>query len=260
MHLKTSLLFVFLLVVSTLCFAQSPESAPKSASLSGSVSATNNGISLIPLFSLGKPAAIFDMSLSKSHVSFDPELAFSIDGHPWYLLLWVRYKIVSTPKFRLTAGTHLGLNFKEALVGSGRDATPVNVVERYIVGELAPNYLISKNASVGIYYLFSHGLDAGTAKAIHFFTVNANFTHLKLGGDFYLKTLPQLYHLSIDRNNGFYFTDAVTLAKDNFPLSISALVNKAIKTNIAIGDNFTWNMSLTYSLSLCRVSRCARNG
>jgi hypothetical protein len=248
MPTKIKLLFIVLQVVSTSCFAQGLDSTSKTGHLSGSASLTNNGISLVPLFSLEKPAAVFDMSLSKSNFSFDPELAFSTDGHPWYLLLWLHYKIAHRGKFKLTAGTHLGLNYTNGVVWSGGDSSKVTVVQRYIVGNLVPSYSISENISVGVYYLFSHGLDAGTANAIHFLTLNANFSHVKLGGKFYMKMIPQLYYLKIDHEDGFYFAGSLTLARDNFPLSVSTLINKVVKTNIGVGQNFTSNVSLTYSL------------
>ncbi|HWB24359.1 MAG TPA: hypothetical protein VG738_02720 [Chitinophagaceae bacterium] len=248
MYIKALPFFILLLTISIGCFSQAPDSTSKSSQLSGSASITNNGISLVPLFSLEKPAAVFDMSLSKSRVSFDPELAFSTSGRPWYFLLWLRYKIANTGKFRLTAGTHLGLNFKESVLKSGGDSVTAHTVERYIVGELVPNYFISKNTSVGVYYLISHGLDAGSAKAIQFFTVNANFTHVTLGDGYYMKANPQLYYLNIDGNDGFYCSGSLALAKDHFPLSISTLANKTIKTNISAGKSFTWNVSLTYAL------------
>ena len=50
---------------------------------SGNVSVTNNGLSLIPAFSLNRPAAIFELSLGGERLSFDPEMRFALDGQPW---------------------------------------------------------------------------------------------------------------------------------------------------------------------------------
>jgi hypothetical protein len=249
MHTKTLLLSIFWLITVPRCFAQSLDSTAKISHLSGSASVTNNGISLVPTFSLEKPATIFDMSLSKGNFSFDPELAFSMDGHPWYFLLWLRYKIASAGKFKLTAGTHLGLNFKKSILPVDSASNKPSIVERYVVGELAPTYSVSKNISAGFYYLFSHGLDAGTANAIHFITVNVNFSHIKLNEKFYMKLIPQCYYLKIHDDDGFYFTASLTLARYNFPLTISSLINQAIKTGIDAGNGFTWNISLSYAFA-----------
>ena len=216
--------------------------------VSGAVSVTNNGISLIPTFSLDKPAAIFDMSVSKNKFSFDPEFTFSLhDGKPWYFLFWFRYKIANTEKFKFTAGTHLGLNFKRSVLPVDGDSSKVLLTQRYVVTEFVPSYFISKNTSVGAYYLLSHGLDRGTANLTHFITLNANFSNIRLSKKFYMKAIPQFYYLKIDHGDGFYFTSSITLAKYNFPLSISSVLNKPIKTNIEAGNNFVWNASITYS-------------
>lgn len=54
-------------------FAQQGDSTKVVAHLSGNAAVTNNGISLIPNFSLEQPAAIFNMSLEKGRFSFDPD-------------------------------------------------------------------------------------------------------------------------------------------------------------------------------------------
>ena len=258
---KKALLFL-LMHIGLFAFSQIPDStknlepgldsmqktAGKKMALSSAVSLTNNGISLIPTFSLDKPASIFDLSISKSRFGFDPEFAFSLyDGKPWYFLFWFRYKVADSKKFKLTAGTHLGLNFVRAVLPVNGDSGKVLLTQRYIVGELVPTYIITRDISVGLYYLVSHGMDRGTTNLTHFLTLNANFSHVPLSHSLYLKWVPQFYYLKIDRDDGFYFTSSFTLAKQQFPVSLSAVINKAIHSNIHAGGDFVWNLSLTWS-------------
>lgn len=63
------------------------------------------------------------------------------------------------------------------------------------------------------------------------------------------KVAPQFYYLKQDERDGFYVTSKLTLAKRNFPLSISAIINKTIQTDITAGKNFVWNESLIYSFN-----------
>jgi hypothetical protein len=247
MQKKVLVLFFFLLGFACLLSAQKIDSTKSISHFSGAVSATNNGISLIPTFSLGKPAAIFNMSLGKSKFSFEPELAFSLEGKPWYSLFWFRYKLANTNKFKMTAGTHLGLNFKDAILPVDMDSTEVKVVDRYLAGELAPSYSITKNISAGIYYLYARGLDPGANRMTNFVTLNASFSNIKLIDKFFMRAIPQFYYLNMDAGDGFYFTSAFTLARRNFPLSISSIMNKAIQTDIPAGKDFVWNVILTYS-------------
>ena len=195
---------------------------------------------------MSKPAAVFNMSVG-SKLNFEPEFAFSLEGKPWYFLFWFRYKLVTTDKFKINAGTHLGLNFKDALLPLNRDSAAVKTVDRYLVAELAPSYSITKNISAGIYYLYSRGLDRTANQILNFITVNANFSNIKLTDQFFMRFTPQLYYLNLDDGDGFYFTSAFTLARMNFPLSISSVVNKVIQTDISAGKDFVWNVTLAYS-------------
>ncbi|HEY6975356.1 MAG TPA: hypothetical protein VH396_03645 [Chitinophagaceae bacterium] len=126
---KISLWLCCFFSIAQISFAQKIDSTKSITHFSGAAGITNNGISLIPTFSLGKPAAIFDMSIG-GKFSFDPELTFSLKGKPWYFLFWFRYKLVNSSRFRMHVGTHLGLNFKDAALADD-DSTKVTIAERY---------------------------------------------------------------------------------------------------------------------------------
>jgi hypothetical protein len=240
------LLLIFLPIISYHSFAQKTDSTKSISHFTGAAGVTNNGISLIPTFSLNKPAAIFDLSVGKNKFSFDPEFTFSLEGKPWYFLFWFRYKLVNSDKFSMSSGTHLGLNFKTSVLPLNGDSNEVIITERYLAAELSPNYLLAKNISVGIYYLYSHGIDPTTIKNTHFITVNASFSNIKLTNRFFMNISPQFYYLNQGEHDGFYFTSALSLAKIDFPLSISSVINKVIQTDIW-GKDFVWNVTLTYA-------------
>lgn len=145
-------------------------------------------------------------------------------------------------------GAHPSYVFRTVSINN--NGTPVNInrADRYAAMDLTPSYFVSKNTSVGIYYLYSHGLDKTSVGNTHFLTLNAAFTHIKLPGQFYAKFNPQLYYLTQDGKDGFYFTHSLTLASEKFPLSVQTIMNKVIRTDIG-GKNFVWNMSLIYSFN-----------
>lgn len=248
------LVLVFLLLVH-LSFSQRADTTKKSTHFSGSVSVTNNGISLVPTFSLGKPAAIFIFSVGNRRLSFEPDLRFALEGKPWSFLFWWRYKVVQSGKFKLTAGVHPAINFRTFRLPVNGDSSDVIVVRRFLAGELAPNYLLSKNVSVGIYYLFSIGFDATTPKYSHFITANSNISNISLPGKLRMNLTPQFFYLKQDKRDGFYFTSSVTVSKKNFPLSISSIINKTISGNILGSKIFLWNASIIYSFNKNYVKR-----
>jgi len=254
MQKKYVLLFLVFLLLTHIAFSQNTDSTKVVSHFGGAVTVTNNGISFIPTFSLGKPAVIFDLSVGR-RLSFDPQFRFSLEGKPWSFLFWWRYKLVKTDKFVLNLGSHLGLSFKTFEDTTNGVATETVTVKRYLAGELSPNYFLAKDISIGMYYLYSRGIDNGTTRNTHFLTLNTSFSNIPVSRQFYLKFTPQLYYLKMDQQDGVYFTSALSLAKRKIPLTISTVINKIIQTNITASKNFVWNVSLIYSFNKKYVGR-----
>lgn len=212
----------------------------------GTASITQNGISLVPSFSLGDPALLFDIKMTKGKFSFEPDMRFALEGKPWSFLFWFRYSAVQKEKFSLRIGAHPALNFRT--VNIIRDGQTEELLEtrRYLAAEIVPTYKISEKVSIGMYYLRGQGFDEGV-KITNFLVLNSSFTNLYLTEQLYLNVSPQIYYLTTDDLKGYYVAGFLTLAKRDFPLSISAILNKAIDTEIVPEDDFTWNVSLNYS-------------
>jgi len=254
-HIKKALLTVILIIFTHITHAQEVDSVKSVYHFGGGIDLTNNGISLLPTFSLGKPAVTFDMSVGNKKLSFEPQFRFSLEGEPWAFLFWWRYKLVTAEKFRLNVGAHPAISFR-------RDSTIINgvseevlVSKRYLATEVSPSYMLSKNISLGMYYLYSHGFDPGVTKNVHFLTVNSRFSNIKLIDQFYLDIFPQVYYLRMDDDDGFYLTAKLSLSRKNFPLSISSILNKVIQTDITASKDFVWNISLIYRFNREYVKR-----
>lgn len=52
----------------------------------------------------------------------------------------------------------------------------------------------------------------------------------------------------MDGQDGVYVSSAWTLGHRKVPVSVSALLNEPIQSNIVGGQDFLWNVSVTYSL------------
>jgi hypothetical protein len=239
---------IVLLHLSNAVFSQKADSMEIKSHFSGLVTVTNNGISLVPTFSLGKPAVIFNLSAGKGRLSFEPDMRFSLEGRPWSFLFWWRYQLAKSDKFRMHVGAHPAMNFKTSTVILNGISQHQIIARRYLAGELSPNFLLTKKISIGLYYLYSRGLDEGAPKNTHFLTLNSTFSNIRLRHNFFIKFNPQLYYLRQDNKNGYYYTAAVTVARKNVPLSVSSIINKAIRTGI-VSKDFVWNLNLVYSFN-----------
>ncbi len=246
MHSKSQFLIIVFLVIAHCSFSQQKDSTKAPFRFAGAFFLTNNGISLIPTFSLGEPAVIVNLYMGK-RFSFEPDLRFSLKGKPWSFIFWFRYKLVQQDKFRFTVGLHPAMNFRTVI--SLPDSNEIIVGRRYFAGELAPNYFISRNVSIGVYYLYSRGIDKEAVRNTHFLTLNSTISDIKLFWDLALRFTPQVYYLKQNEEDGFYGTATLALARKNFPLSALAIFNKTIESDITASKNFIWSISLVFSFN-----------
>jgi len=246
---QRSLSFFVLFSLTSVSFSQNIDSTKVVSHFGGAVTVTNKGISLIPNLTLGKPAAIFDLSVGRKRISFEPQFRFALEGKPWTFIFWWRYKIVEGKKFRMNIGAHPAFAFRT--ITFENDTVPQEIirVQRYLAGEIVPTYALSKNIGVGIYYLPSVGLQDDGVKYTNYLGFRFYFSNIRLSDKYYLRFNPQVYYLRMDSDDGIYANATLFLARHNFPLSVSALVNRTIQTDIPVGEDFIWNISLTYSFN-----------
>ena len=237
---------IMLLHVTAITYSQTADSTKQITHFTGSAGITNNGISVVPTFSFDKPAGIILLSVGNNRLSFEPDIRFSLDAKRGGVALWWRYKFIMNGKFRLNAGAHPAMNFIINEDSAREDSKHVMLTQKFLAGEIVPYYMLSKNVSVGMYYLYGHGLQENGPKNVHFVTINSNFSNIKITRRLSVQWKPQFYYLNIDKKDGFYFTSTATLLKDNFPFSLESTINKTIKTDIP-GKSFVWNVTLFYS-------------
>lgn len=237
-----------MLILTISGLGQLKDSARNDFHVGGTITATQNGISLIPSFSLGHPALMFDMNVGGKRLTFEPFFRFGTNGKPWSFIFWWRYKLLGMERFRMSIGAHPSYVFRTIMVNDNGNLVTINRADRYAALDITPTLLLTKHIAAGVYYLYSHGLDKTSVQNTHFFTLNTSFSQIKLPGRFLAKFNPQVYYLNQDGRDGFYYTHCVTLARQKFPLSVQTIMNKAIRTDIG-GRDFVWNLSLIYSFN-----------
>ncbi|MEC4003720.1 hypothetical protein OX283_003560 [Flavobacterium sp. SUN052] len=246
-----TLRYLFLIICLTINynFISAQEITPnKPFYFGGGTTITNNGISLLPNFTLGKPAAIFDMSAGNDRLKFEPQLRFSLEGKPWTFVFWWRYKILKDKKIKLSVGAHPALVFREEKFIVNGIEKEYLTSRRFLASEVFPNYAFTKNINLGIYYLYSHGIENDVTQNTHFIALNSTISNIKIYKKIQLKFQPQVFYLKMDNKDGFYSSATFNLERKGFPLVINSIVNKKIESTIA-GKDFIWNIGLVYSFS-----------
>lgn len=244
----------YLYIVISICIlqiahTQTADSLKHQTKFSSNIAITNNGISLVPTFTLGKPATVINLSVSKGRLSFEPELRFAFqEARPWSFIYWMRYKIVKSNTFNLHVGVHPSFVFTNSILVNDSISKEVTLVKRYWAGELAPSMKLSKKSRFGIYYLHAYGLGSDITKHSQLLALHASISDISLSKRLYLKYNPQLFYLKLDALDGYYFTQTITLAVKDWPFSLSSITTKTIKSQIPSKD-FVWNVSLNYTFN-----------
>jgi hypothetical protein len=242
--------FLFMLVLSFTCIAysQKTDSTKVPGYFGGSVAVNTKGISSIPNLTLGKPAAIFFMSVGRK-LRFEPEFRFALEGKPWMYIFWWRYDLVNNDKFFIKMRGNYGLVFKTIPATNDSISNEILGANRSLTTDLTATYFFTKNIGIGPYYMYIYGVEKNAIKNTHYFALRAYFSNIRISKQFYIGFNPQVYYLKMDADHGFYLNSTFSISRRNFPLSFTALVNRTIQTDIPIGEDFLWNVGLIYTFN-----------
>ncbi len=244
MHKILLLLFVALPLT---IIAQTKDSTNTLHSFSGSIGITNNGFSIVPTFSLNSPASIINVSLRRNKFSIDPDIRLVTNGSKGGMVFWFRYRLIENKKFNLRVGTHPAFSYVRRLAPINNKETEITEMMRFAAIEVAPNYQISPNLGLGLYFLKGHGFQKHGPQNTNVLFLNAPITNLKLSQNMRFSVIPSVYFLDIDETAGKYFTGTAILSNTKTPFSIQSSINKTFTSNVAGNRDFMWNVMLVYN-------------
>jgi len=246
-----TLLIVALLTGALSADAQEPEATKHVYHFNGNVSVTNNGFSFIPLFSLGKPAAVVNLFVGGDRFSFDPQFRFDLDGlKPWtFIFIW-RYTLIQKENFQMKVGLHLPTySFREVSSQIGEETLTSLLPYRVMAAELMPTYTISEHVSLGAYYIHGFALEKfDPTRHLDYLSLRAHLAELHISKQFYVNWNPEVYYVNLYGMYGFFTAHSISLAHERIPLSLSATMNILLKSEFE-AKAFNWNISLVYSFS-----------
>jgi len=242
---------IIIMVMPFYALSQEGEPNEKVYHFDGSLSATNNGFSNVPTFSLGKPATVADLSIGGKKFSFDPQIRFEIEGlKPWsFIFIW-RYQLIKSDKWSVKLGAHLpAISFRRQSIVVDSVTYEQVFTQRWCTPELTATYQLTKHMNIGTYYLHGIGLEkTGQVSQMNFISLRMGFNNLPLTENWFMGWNPQVYYLTMDELGGFFAAQTISLAHKKIPFSVSTAMNKSLESNNAIPANdFDWNVSLIYT-------------
>jgi hypothetical protein len=82
-----------------------------------------------------------------------------------------------------------------------------------------------------------------------------SFSNLPVTKNIAARFNPEIYYLKMDDKDGYYLNATLQISKKNFPLAVSALINKPIESDIPSEYDLLWNVGLIYSFNKAYVEK-----
>ncbi len=215
----------------------------------GAVTIQSKGISTIPNLTLGKPAAVFDLKVGRK-LTFEPQFRFALDGKPWAMVFWWRYYGSVSNKLKVTLHVNHSLSYK-SITSFTSYGTSQEIIRttRYLAAAIAPNYQINKYIGVGMYLFYTRGIEKFITRNTYMVSFRPSISNIPVTKNISARIGPEIYYLKMDDTDGEYLNATLLISKKNFPLSISALINKPLRSNIPSEYDFLWNVGLSYTFN-----------
>jgi hypothetical protein len=244
-----NLLIPFLLagLLPALCAQESDNTVSKVNRFGGAVTIQSKGISTIPNLTLGKPAIVFDMAVGRK-LTFEPQFRFALEGKPWAMVFWWKYNTQVSNKLRLVFTTNYSLSYK-AMTYYTSIGTSQEIIRttRYLAGGFEPNYQINKYLGIGVYLFYTYGIEEFITKNTYMVSFRPGISNIPIAKNTTARMTPEVYYLKMDDNEGVYLNARLSVSNRNFPVSLSALVNKPLESNIPSEYDLLWHVALSYS-------------
>lgn len=236
-------------------FAQKTDSTKNQLSINGSLSVTNNGFSFIPAFTLDKPAGVALITIAKNRWSFQSQTRYALNGRPWSIAMVTRYKIIDKPKATVTIGAYFpALSFFESKVIENGIEKELLQSQQSVSPEINASFPIAKHLMVGATYLYNRGMGGVPPVNGHFGGLWAALFNLKISKTVRFGIDTQLFYLNLDGLQGTYSAWNFTISKKDFPITLSSMMFKTIKSNIG-GKDSNWNLSLNYKFGTSFIKK-----
>jgi hypothetical protein len=247
-YTKLLLPLLFVSFSHTLSAQKNDSTIAKINNFGGAVTIQSKGISTIPNLTLGKPAAVFDMKVGRK-LTFEPQFRFALEGKPWAIVFWWRYYATISSKFKMIVSANHSLSFKAITDTSSGSSQEIIKTTRYLAATLAPNFQVNKYIGIGMFLFYTRGIEKYITRNTYMVSFRPTISNIPVTKNIVARVGPEIYYLKMDDKDGTYFNASLSIARKNFPLSVSALINKRLKSNIPSEYDFLWNVGLSYTFN-----------
>ena len=230
---------LFLLCLSFFAYAEI-DSTKSPIVIHGNLQLTNNGISPVPSFSLGKPALLTTLIVSKGRFSFNPEFNFDLEAKPWSVNTWVKYKLIQRGRFDFILGNNFSLFFKRNLPNPRNEEFQL---QRYQAFEFNAGFQLTSKRSLRLMYWKSQSLDGLGIKNGLFVMLVAQINDAYTGKLGRISFRPSAFVIDNTAPFTAYFISQITtFYPAKFPLNLSFQTVHPLYSSP--NSPFNWNLGL----------------
>jgi len=233
---------LLIVLLNTWILSSNPDTLKTPLSIHGNIQLTNNAISPVPSFSLGKPALLTTLYLQKGRFSFSPEFNFDLEAKPWSVNTWLRYQVIHQKNWDFTLGNNFSLFFKKNNPALTKEEFQL---QRYQAFEFNLGYHFTKMRGVNLMLWKSQSLDEVGIKRGFFMMLVAQMGDLWKGKNIRLGVRPTLF--VIDNTapfTGYFASQISTIYFKKIPFNVSFQTVHPLHTEPE--TKFNWNLGLNF--------------
>ncbi len=207
---------------------------------SGNIQFTNNGVSPVPIFSLGKPAILGSAVIRKGKFYFNPEFNLGIDAKPWTIFSRVGYYLLE--KKKLTIGITVNTNWyfqeNKPIINNQEYQ-----VQQYYSFEFNGEYRPRENQRFIFSYWRSDRLSKAGVLFEDFVNLAYCFDKIKFGDKNIINTKPSFFYLEdYGWLKGFFTAQTTTYQRENWKGNIFLTTSWPVSN--MLGTGFIWNTGI----------------
>ncbi len=227
----------------------------------GNINFNTNGIDWIPLFSRSKPTVISSLSFGKDRFSVNPLLRYDLEGlQLWGIDIYWNYQVIRKEKIKFDLGLFLPGVFTTE-VNVQEENLPNTILQPWSAGMVNPNFTFLFNKKYGLKVSYYNGfpikiINYDQFKKIRLFFITPLIEEFNISKKITFQWSPQFYTIKIDdTSTGLFSAQTLTLIHNDFPISITSVMNKPIYFGGLTGKKFDWNIALNYSFNINLVEK-----
>lgn len=212
---------------------------------------TNNGISIVPAFSLGRPALMYQGAFMQSSgkVRLEPEIRMSYDGEPWSTLLWARYILPKAGKWQFTAASHYALLFAPEENYINGVLTRSYSANRYLGFQATAGRPLTEKVNLSAFSLVAIGWFKGASpRPVQLHSVGLGLPSAKVG-KFNVHVVPQVYYLDLAAEKGVFYAANWSISKASSHWAAEGMISQPFwKDEGLVVAPVVWNVGVSYNM------------